>query len=377
MSVNLEPFIAKATERREQVEQEMADFDFSAGDQQSFARISREYQRLTQLLELWKDYAETVRQLTDNRELLESEDDAEFLEVVQRDIESLEQQTERLDCQLKALIVPPDENEDRNIILEIRPAAGGDEASLFAGDLLRMYTRFAEQKGWRQEVLELAESDLGGIKAVTAALQGEAVYRLLRFESGVHRVQRIPVTESGGRIHTSTVTVAVLPEAEEVDVQINTEDLRFDVFRSSGPGGQHVNTTDSAVRVTHLPTGFSVASQQEKSQHRNKEIALRILRARLLEIRQSEEDAKNAAQRRQQVGTGDRSERIRTYNFPQNRVTDHRFGITLYDLAGVIDGNLDDLFTQILALAAEQRLADALQDDVLPQSSSGPDSWAG
>jgi len=236
------------------------------------------------------------------------------------------------------------------------PAAGGDEAGLFAGDLHRMYLRFAEEKGWRVEALEHSESPIGGIKSTAFSLQGDGVYRYMSHESGVHRVQRIPVTESGGRIHTSTVTVAVLAEAEEVELHINPEELRVDVFRSQGPGGQSVNTTDSAVRVTHIPTGLIVVSQQEKSQHRNKDIAMRILRSRLLEQKQAEEDAKNAAERRQQVGTGERSERIRTYNYPQNRVTDHRYGITLYDLTNIMEGAIDDLLSEVVAKDAEQRL---------------------
>jgi peptide chain release factor 1 len=244
------------------------------------------------------------------------------------------------------------------VIVEIRPAAGGDEAGLFAADLYRMYTRFAEERGWRVELLDVSESDLGGLKGVSFSVQGPEAYRFLHYESGVHRVQRIPVTESGGRIHTSTVTVAVLPEAEEVDIEINPEDLRMDVFRSSGPGGQCVNTTDSAVRITHLPSGLSVASQQEKSQHRNREIAMRILRSRLLEIKQAEETARNAAERRSQVGTGDRSERIRTYNFPQSRVTDHRFGITRHDLAAILEGGLGDLLAEIMAQDVERQLAE-------------------
>ncbi|MFA7231633.1 MAG: peptide chain release factor 1, partial [Victivallaceae bacterium] len=257
--------------------------------------------------------------------------------------------------------LPPDPNDSRNIIIEIRPAAGGDESALFVGDLYRLYSRYAEKRGWKLEILDMTASDLGGIKNLAFSLSGEDVFSRMKYESGVHRVQRVPTTESGGRIHTSTVTVAVMPEAEEVDIDIRQEDLRFDVFRSSGPGGQCVNTTDSAVRVTHIPTGVSVASQQEKSQHRNKEIAIRILRSRLLEVKQREEAAKQAADKRAQVGTGDRSERIRTYNFPQNRVTDHRYGITLYALPILLEGELDLLLEQIITIDCERQL-DALNN---------------
>jgi peptide chain release factor 1 len=259
--------------------------------------------------------------------------------------------------------LPPDPNDSRNIIVEIRPAAGGDESALFAGDLYRLYTRYGETQNWKQEILEYSSSDLGGIKSVSFSLSGDDVYSHLKYESGVHRVQRIPVTESGGRIHTSTVTVSVLPEAQEVELHIDPEDLRIDVFRASGPGGQCVNTTDSAVRITHEPTGLVVVSQQEKSQHRNKEIAMRILRARLLEQKQREEADKHADARRAQVGSGDRSERIRTYNFPQNRITDHRYNLTLYYLSKVMEGELDILLDKIIDIDCQRRLAELNFDE--------------
>jgi peptide chain release factor 1 len=360
--VDLAPYIQTATERLREVESAMASFDFNApdSDRKDYENLSREHQRLSQLVELWRQQEEAVSQLADNQALLETEDDPEFVEMVKADIETLTSKAARLDLQIKALILPPNPNEQRNTIVEIRPAAGGDEAGLFAADLFRMYSRYAENRGWRLEVLELNENDLGGLKSAAFSLQGNDVYRYMQFESGVHRVQRIPVTESGGRIHTSTVTVAVLPEAEEVDIQISQEDLRIDVYRSSGPGGQSVNTTDSAVRITHLPTGITVSSQQEKSQHRNKEIAMRIMRSRVLEQKEQEEAARSAAARRQQVGTGDRSERIRTYNFPQNRLSDHRFGITRYDLNHIMEGELAELLEEIIALDVEKRLSDEI-----------------
>lgn len=356
--MNLVPYIEKARYRFAEVEQAIAKFDFSAPgtERREYEKLNREYQRLGKLVDLWTRLRKAEADLADNRGLLDSEEDPEFLEMVARDVQELEEVIARTDREIKTLILPPAKFEERNIIVEIRPAAGGDEAGLFAGELYRMYTRFAEERGWKIEVLDLSENDLGGIKSVAFSVAGDHVYRFLQFESGVHRVQRIPVTESGGRIHTSTVTVAVLPEAEDVDIEIKAEELRVDVFRSSGPGGQSVNTTDSAVRVTHIPSGLSVASQQEKSQHRNREMAMRLLRARLLELKQNEEAAKNAAERRQQVGTGDRSERIRTYNFPQNRLTDHRFGITRYDLSDIMQGQIQELLDEIVAIHVEKRL---------------------
>jgi peptide chain release factor 1 len=356
--MSLATHIDEARKRLAEVEKELAQFDFSSptADQKQYEELNREYQRLGKLSELWDRRCKAEADLASNLELLESESDEEFLEVVRADVEELRQAISKSDRDIKTLVLPPAEFEDRHIIVEIRPAAGGDEAGLFAGDLFRMYSRFAENRGWKTEVLSLTENDIGGVKDVSFSVVGDNVFRFLRFESGVHRVQRIPVTESGGRIHTSTVTVAVLPEAEEVDVDIKPEDLRIDVFRSSGPGGQSVNTTDSAVRITHTPTGLSVSSQQEKSQHRNRETAMRILRSRILEMRQAEEAAKNAAERRQQVGTGDRSERIRTYNFPQNRLTDHRFKITRHDLTEILEGSMDDLLSEIVAQDVEMRL---------------------
>ncbi len=354
--MNLQPHIARARRRLQEIEKALASFDFSSAARNAYEKLSREHQSLSRLLALGDRHARLLRELADNRELIVSGDDPELAELARAEIEDQEAEVKHLERRIKGLLIPPHPNDGRNIIVEIRPAAGGEEAGLFAGDLLRMYTRFAERKGWRLEILEVTNSDLGGVKAAAFSLQGSDVFRSMRYESGVHRVQRIPVTESGGRIHTSTVTVAVLPEAREVEVTIGPNDLRIDVFRSSGPGGQCVNTTDSAVRITHLPSGLSVVSQQEKSQHQNREIALRILRSRLLERRQAEEAARNAAARRQQLGTGDRSERIRTYNFPQNRVTDHRFGITHYNLAQILEGGLDDLIEEIIAVDSERRL---------------------
>ena len=319
-------------------------------------RVSQEHRKLETLFRKFDDWRKALAELADNREMLTAETDAELRELIAADIADLEERAQKLEADIQISLLPPDPNDAKNIIVGIKPAAGGDEAALFAGELFRAYMKVAEKKGWRIEVLDQTDTELGGIKDVSFSLSGDEVYSLMKYESGVHRVQRVPATEAGGRIHTSTVTVAVMPEAEEVELDIRPEDLRFDVFRSSGPGGQCVNTTDSAVRVTHIPTGIAVASQQEKSQHRNKEIALRILYARLLEHKQQEEADKQAADKRSQVGTGDRSERIRTYNFPQNRVTDHRFNVNTFDLPKLMEGELDLILDQILMIACERRL---------------------
>ncbi len=319
-------------------------------------KVSIEHQKLGRLFDGYAKWSSAINELEDNKAMLNGEEDEELRAMICSDIETLEQNIERLEKNVRLSLIPPDPNDAKNIIVEIRPAAGGDESSLFAGDLLKMYTRFAEQKGWKHEILDCTASDLGGLKDVVFSLTGEEVYSKMKYESGVHRVQRVPSTESGGRIHTSTVTVSVLPEAEEVELEVNPEELRIDVFRASGPGGQCVNTTDSAVRITHIPSGLCVVSQQEKSQHRNKEIAMRILRARLLELKQEEEAAKQAASKRAQVGTGDRSERIRTYNFPQNRITDHRFAVTIHDLPKLLEGYMDLLLEQIIEVDCERRL---------------------
>jgi peptide chain release factor 1 len=353
--MDIAPLIARMRSNFTDIETELADPAIFS-DRERYQKVSREHQRLSKLIGNYDELCYKRQELVDNQAMLESEEDPEFKAMIEAEIPTLEAAVERLDLLVMGLIVPPSENDSRNSIVEIRPAAGGDEAGLFAAELLRVYTRLAEIRGWKQEILTFSDSDVGGIKEVSFSLTGDDVYRFMQFESGVHRVQRIPVTESGGRIHTSTVTVAVLPEAEEVEIQIRNEDLRVDFFRSSGPGGQCVNTTDSAVRLTHIPTGVSVASQQEKSQHRNREIAMRILRSRILEAKEAEEAAKHSAERRSQIGTGDRSERIRTYNFPQNRITDHRYGISKFNLPAAMEGDIGGMLEEILAVEARRRL---------------------
>lgn len=318
--------------------------------------LSRERQKLENLFNNFDRWVKALAELEENTQMLSEEDDEEFKAVITADIEKLKEENETLEKLIMASLLPPDPNDSKNIIVEIKPAAGGDESALFAGDLYRAYTHYAEKQGWKKETLDMTESDLGGIRDVVFSLSGDDVFSRMKYESGVHRVQRVPTTESGGRIHTSTITVSVLPEAGDVEIEVNPEDLRIDVYRASGPGGQCVNTTDSAVRITHIPTNTVVTSQQEKSQHRNKEIAMRILRARLLEKKEREEAAKHAASKRAQVGTGDRSERIRTYNFPQNRITDHRYNVSVHNLPKMLEGEFDLLFNQIIAIECEQRL---------------------
>ena len=318
--------------------------------------VAQEHRKLDNLFKDFESWKTALTEINENKLMLQEEDDEEIKEMAGAEIEELEVKAEKLESKIQLALLPPDPNDARNIIVEIRPAAGGDEAALFAGELLRLYTHYSENQGWKLDILDQAASDLGGIKSVAFSLSGDSVYSRMKYESGVHRVQRVPTTESGGRVHTSTVTVSVMPEAEEVELDLDPSELRIDVFRASGPGGQCVNTTDSAVRITHEPTGVCVVSQQEKSQHRNREIAMRILCARLLEVKQQAEADKQAADKRSQVGTGDRSERIRTYNYPQNRVTDHRYNITLYHLPRILEGELDILLEPIISIDCERQL---------------------
>ena len=324
--------------------------------QKEYRDLSREHQKLSTLLKRYDAWTSALAELAGNRKLLEDEKDPEMRELASAEIERLEKGIPLVERDIRVALLPPDPNDGKDVIVEIRPAAGGEEAALFAGELSRAYGKYAESKGWRQEILDLSGSSLGGVKEVIFSLAGADAYARMKYESGVHRVQRVPQTESSGRIHTSTITVSVMPEAEEVDIEIRMEDLRFDYFRSSGPGGQSVNRTDSAVRVTHIPSGMSVASQQEKSQHSNKATAIRILRARLFELKLQAEAAKQAASKREQIGTGDRSERIRTYNFPQNRITDHRFGVSVYDLPSLLEGEFDKLLDEIISLDSAAQL---------------------
>ncbi len=313
------------------------------GNQKEYQQVARERSEIAPIVERYAQYKDLKEQVRENQAMFEREEDAEMRELIREEVTELKSRLESAENEIKLMLAPKDPNDDKNVILEIRAGTGGDEAALFAADLFRMYSRYAENRRWKVEILDAHVTGIGGFKEIIASVNGKGAYSRLKYERGVHRVQRIPVTESQGRIHTSAVTVAVLPEAAEVDVYIDPNEIRVDVFRSSGPGGQSVNTTDSAVRITHVPTGLVVICQDEKSQHKNKAKALKVLRARLLDAMQREQEAKIAQDRKSQVGSGDRSERIRTYNFPQNRVSDHRINLTLYKLDMVLTGALDDL----------------------------------
>jgi peptide chain release factor 1 len=346
----------KEVERRfEEVERLIADPAVIA-DRRELAKLGKERAQLEETVAAYRDWAKVEREIAEHRELLRDKD-AELRELARGELPGLEKRHQDLEARLKQLLLPRDPNDERNTVLEIRAGTGGDEAGLFAAELFRMYQRYAERRGWRVEVLSSNQTGLGGFKEAIALIQGKGAFSRLKFEGGVHRVQRVPATEAQGRIHTSAVTVAVLPEAEDVEVDLDDKDLRVDVFRSSGPGGQSVNTTDSAVRVTHLPTGLVVTCQDEKSQHKNKAKALKILRARLLDRARQEQQSQIAANRRAMVGSGDRSEKIRTYNFPQNRVTDHRVNVTLHQLERVLDGDLDAIIDALIT----KRQTEALQ----------------
>jgi len=311
-------------------------------------------------MDAFAEYKKIIQGIDDAQHLITEENDHDMKEMAREELKELESQKPIMESTLKMLLIPPDPLEEKNIIMEIRGGAGGDEASLFAADLFRMYTRYAETKGWKYEVMDASETEVGGYKEISFSISGKFVYGNLRWEAGVHRVQRVPETEAQGRIHTSAVTVAVLPEAEETEIEIRQEDLRIDVMRAGGCGGQCVNTTDSAVRLTHLPTGLVVIQQDEKSQLRNKEKAMRVLRARLFDLEESKKQAERSAARKNMVGSGDRSERIRTYNFPQNRVTDHRINLTLYKLDQFMQGNLDEMIEALNITAKEEALKSSI-----------------
>ncbi len=327
-------------------------------DQKLWQKLMKEHSEMSLIVEKYKEYKSAKQGIEDAKEMLQESNDEEIRELAKMELSELEGSIEGIEVELKKLLLPKDPNDERNVILEVRAGAGGDEAGLFAAELLRLYIRYAERQRWKVEILNTNDTGVGGIKEASVMIKGQGAYSRLKFESGTHRVQRIPQTESGGRIHTSTATIAVLPEVDDVEVEIKQTDLRIDVFRSSGNGGQSVNTTDSAVRVTHLPTGLVVSCQDGKSQLSNKEKALQVLKARLYEIEQNKQNEEIAEQRRSQVGTGDRSAKIRTYNFPQGRITDHRVPVTMYKLDSYMEGEIDDMIDELVTFFQAEALKD-------------------
>lgn len=328
-------------------------------DPKLYQKYCKEHSALEEIVTSYREYKSILKNLQEDKDMVMNEKlEREMKELAEEEIKQLEEERDKKEEELKVLLIPKDPNDEKNVFIEIRAGAGGDEAALFAGDLFRMYTRYAERHNWKIEMMSSNETGLGGFKEVVFQVKGNAAYSRLKYESGVHRVQRVPETEAGGRIHTSTATVAVLPEVEDVEVEINQNDLRVDVYRSTGHGGQCVNTTDSAVRITHIPTGLVVTCQDEKSQLKNKEKAMKVLKARLFEAESSKQQSEIAEERKSQVGTGDRSERIRTYNFPQGRVTDHRIGLTIYQLNDFLDGNLDEMIDALTTYDQAEKLKD-------------------
>jgi peptide chain release factor 1 len=344
-----------------ELEQQLSDPAVLA-DIDEYRKYAKKHGELSEIVSTFREFKDICKEMEDTRSLFDEDLEEELLGLAETDLSELEEKKGQLEEKLKFLLLPRDPRDKKNVIVEIRAGTGGDEAALFASDLFRMYSYYAERQGWKVEVLDSHPTDMGGYKEIIFQVNGNYVFSKLKFESGAHRVQRIPVTESGGRIHTSAATVAVLPEAEEVEVEINPQDLRIDIFCSSGPGGQSVNTTQSAVRITHIPTGIVVSCQDEKSQHKNKDKAMRVLRARLLDRAEQEQHGERSDMRRSLVGSGDRSERIRTYNFPQGRLTDHRIGLTLYRLPNILEGELDEVITALVTAHRAEQLKEQLPE---------------
>ena len=347
--------LKELAEKYDEIKESLSDPDI-VSDIAKYTALMKEYKNLTPIAEKYKEYEKTAKETKEAEELLNSTLEKDFKEMVEEEYLAGKEKLSSLENELKILLLPKDPNDEKNVIMEIRGGAGGEEAALFAAELFRMYSMYAEKKGYKVEVLSENETELKGIKEISFSIEGEGAYSRLKFESGDHRVQRVPETESQGRIHTSTVTVAVLPEVDEIDFEINPADLQIETHRSGGAGGQHVNKTESAIRIIHLPTGIVVDCQDERSQHKNKEKAMKILRSRIYESMREEREAKIAGERKSQVGTGDRSERIRTYNFPQGRVTDHRIGLTLYKLPQFMDGDLDEVIDALITTAQAEKL---------------------
>jgi peptide chain release factor 1 len=338
--------LKRIKDRFEIINQQLSDPSFM-NEREKIVNLSRERSDLVEIVEAYEEYSSLIKNIEGNKEIINSKSDKELISLAEAELDELEEKKEALEEKIKFLLLPKDPNDNKDIIMEIRAGTGGEEAALFAGDLFRMYTRFAERKGWKIELMDISDTGRGGIKEAVFSIGGENIYGNLKFESGVHRVQRVPETEANGRVHTSAASVAVLPEAEDVQIDINQNDLRIDIFRSGGAGGQNVNKVETAVRITHIPTGIVVQCQDERSQLKNRQKAMKVLRARLYDMKLKEQNAEVSAQRKSMVGSGDRSDKIRTYNFPQNRVTDHRIGLTLYNLSNIIEGELDELIEQL------------------------------
>ncbi|MCX7748883.1 MAG: peptide chain release factor 1 [Clostridia bacterium] len=355
-------------DRLQMVEDRYDEISHKLGDpsvlenQEEYRKLMKEFSDLEEIVLKYREYKKVNADIKDAKEMLNDKLDEEFREMVQGELKEAEEKLEKFQKELKVLLMPKDPNDDNNVIVEIRGGAGGEEAALFAGVLFRMYSRYGERKRWKTEILDENATELGGFKEVVFVIEGKGAYSKLKFESGVHRVQRVPTTEASGRIHTSTVTVAVLPEVEEVDVDINPTDLEIDTFRASGAGGQHINKTESAIRITHKPSGIVVTCQDQRSQHKNKDKAMKILRSKLYEIAQQQQASELAQERKSQVGTGDRSERIRTYNYPQGRLTDHRIGLTLYKLETILEGDLDEVIDALITTDQTEKLG-GMDDD--------------
>ena len=344
--MNLIEKLEKINHHFEEINQELSDPEVLS-DREKVIKLSKERSNLEDIIKSYKELTDIINNIEGNKEIISEEDDSELVEMAESELGELEIRKNEIEENIKLLLLPKNPDDDKNIIMEIRAGTGGDEAALFAADLYRMYSRYAEIIGWKIELIDLSDSGLGGIKEVIFSVSGKNIYGNLKFESGVHRVQRVPLTESSGRVHTSAASVAVLPEAEDVQIEINQTDLRIDVYRSGGAGGQNVNKVETAIRITHIPTGIVVQCQDERSQLKNRQKAMKVLRARLYDLKLKEHNAQISAQRKSMIGSGDRSDKIRTYNYPQNRVTDHRIGLTLYNLANIMEGDLDELLEQI------------------------------
>ncbi|MCX7842724.1 MAG: peptide chain release factor 1 [Clostridia bacterium] len=351
-----------AEDRYEEINHKLSD-PAVISNQEEYKKLMKEFSELGEIVAKYREFKKVNQDINEARELLEDKLDKDFREMVQMEFDEAREKLEQIKKELKILLVPKDPNDDKNVIMEIRGGAGGEEAALFVGVLFRMYTRYAERKRWKVEILDSNPTEIGGFKEVVFSIDGKGAYSKLKFESGVHRVQRVPSTEASGRIHTSTVTVAVLPEVEEVDVDINPADLQIDTYRASGAGGQHINKTESAIRITHLPSGIVVNCQDERSQHKNKDKAMKILRSKLYEIAQEQQNSEVAQTRKSQVGTGDRSERIRTYNYPQGRITDHRIGLTLYKIEEILEGDLDELIDALITTDQSEKLGAGTEEE--------------